>query len=91
MADQKTTSAVGSSELVMPPAIERWECFRIGHLNNQAADDSMQHASEWRARASKMGNRWQKQVAIAIKHERSARKRYARAQSWIAYGKTLEA
>ena len=87
--EPKGGSAGSLERVVMPPVIERWECFRIGHLNEQAADWDMLNAAEWRKRAASRGIRWQKQLANALHHERSARQRYARARAWRAYGKTL--
>ena len=77
--------------MVMPPMLERWEAIRIGHLNELAADGDARQAAEWRERSASRGIRWQRQVAIAIAHERSARQRYDRARAWRAYGKTLAA
>lgn len=77
--------------MVMPPVLERWECFRMGHINTLAADYEQKQAVEWRERAAKRGVRWQNQLAIAIRHERMARQRYARAREWREYAKTVAA
>lgn len=83
--------AVAVQRLVRPPTLERWECFRLAHLNGLHADNEMERAREWRERAARRGIRWQKQVAFAIDSERSARLRYARAREWKEYGKTVAA
>jgi len=69
------------SGLLLACGLERWEVFRLAHLNQQAADDANLEA--WRAREKAQygpKKEWQIQMKRAIEHERFARQRSERAQ-----------
>lgn len=86
------------SDLIKSSGMERWEAFRIAHLNQQAADAARTEARSERDYAEtlkpgglKWGRNkdWQRLLKRAIAHERSARIRSERAEMWRRIAKEI--